>query len=244
MTRALVVANAGDADTGHVGQRLRERGWELRTVLREGPGVPAEVPADVDLVLLLGSEWSVATPAEPAALATECRLVRSAGEGGVPVLGLCYGAQVVAAAYGGRVTVAPHPEVGLVPVETVAPEVVPEGPWWAFHLDVIDPPPGAAVVARNACGVQAFTLPGVLGVQFHPEVLPATLEDWAGRFPDVLQQVGVAPEALVQQARDTEPLARATATALVDAFLTRVAPGAAGASAPGDRRVSGPRAAT
>ena len=224
MRRALVVANGTDTDSGHVGHRLRDLGWELVTVEREGHEVPTEVPAGTGLVLLLGSAWSVASPVDPEALEAECRLVRSAGDHGVPVLGLCYGAQVVAAAHGGRVRVAPQPEVGLVRVDTVDAGLVPAGPWWAFHLDVIDPPAGAEVVARNGCGVQAFTLPGVLAVQFHPEVRSGTLDGWAARYPGLLERTGVDRAAMVTQARDREDDARAAAAALVDAFLTRVAP--------------------
>ena len=53
-----------------------------------------------DLVVLLGSEWSVHAPVDPAALDAECELVRSARAAQVPVLGLCYGAQVLAHASG------------------------------------------------------------------------------------------------------------------------------------------------
>ena len=95
---------------------------------------------------------------------------------------------------------------GFVPVDSEDEHLVPTGPWPRFHVDVVAPPADARVLARNACGVQAFLLPGVLAVQFHPEVRPATLDDWARRF----------------QARAREPSARAAAYALVDAFLDRV----------------------
>jgi GMP synthase-like glutamine amidotransferase len=176
----------------------------------------------VSAVLLLGSEWSVAAPVDPEALRAECALVRAAGDAGVPVLGLCYGAQVLAHAYGGRVGVAPVPEVGLVHVETTDERLVPPGPWSAFHVDVLEPPPGADVVARNGCGVQAFRMTGALGVQFHPEVLPETLDDWAGRFPDLVSRLGLRPDELGEQARRREGEARRNAHALVDAFLDRV----------------------
>ena len=81
---------------------------------------------------------------------------------------------------------AERPEVGLVTVHSVDELLVPTGPWWAFHSDVIQAPPAAEPLAHNGCELQAFRLPGVLGVQFHPEVLPETLEDWLTRFPDML----------------------------------------------------------
>jgi GMP synthase-like glutamine amidotransferase len=219
----LVVASSSDTETGYVGERFRQRGFMLDQVLRDRGELPTRVPAGTAALLLLGSEWSVASPADPLALEAECGLVRSAGDAGVPVLGLCYGAQILAHAHGGRVRAAAEPEVGLVLVETVDEQLVPPGPWSAFHVDVLEPPPGVEVVARNGCGVQAFVMPGVLGVQFHPEVLPQTLDDWAERFPELLRRSGLRPEEPGAQARRREAEARRNAHALVDAFLDRVA---------------------
>jgi GMP synthase (glutamine-hydrolysing) len=217
----LVVASAADPDAGYVGERLLERGLALRTVLRDDHEVPAAVPGDVEAVLLLGSAWSVVEPDDLVALELECALVRSAVDARVPVLGLCYGAQVVARALGGEVRRAARPEVGLVTVETRDPELVPSGPWHAFHTDVVSPPPGAEVVASNECGVQAYVLPGVLAVQFHPEVVPATFEDWMHRLPDLVVAAGADPVALASEARGREAAARSAAHDLVDAFLAR-----------------------
>ena len=219
----LVVANSTDADAGYVGERFADRGRRLRTVMRDRGEVPPEVPPDASALLLLGSAWSVHSPVAPEALDIECSLVRSAVGVGVPLLGLCYGAQLVAKALGGRVSAAVQPEVGLVFVESDDEELVPPGPWSAFHVDVLEAPPHARVVARNACGTQAFLLPGVLAVQFHPEVRPDTLADWFHRFPTLLAATGLRAGELIDRARAREPQARRAAYALVDAFLDRVA---------------------
>jgi GMP synthase-like glutamine amidotransferase len=221
---ALVVANAEDADAGFVGDRLEQLGYALRTVLRDAGETPSSVAFadDPDLILLLGSEWSVWAPVDPSARDAECALVRSAREAGVPVLGLCYGAQLLAHAFGGSVSLAPKPEIGFVEVDTSDAELVPSGPWTAFHLDVLQAPPDATVVARNACGIQAFVLPGVLGVQFHPEVRPGILADWARKLPELVSGAGLVHDDLVKMAMDREEESRAAAYALVDAFLSRV----------------------
>jgi GMP synthase-like glutamine amidotransferase len=221
---ALVVANSTDSDAGYLGERLQHHGFSLFTVMRDLAETPAAVPPDAHLVLLLGSEWSVHAPVDAGARDRECTLVRSAQASGVPVLGICYGAQVVAHAYGGSVSRAARPEVGLVAVRSDDEGLVPSGRWTAFHTDVVDPPPRAEVIARNACGIQAFALPGVLAVQFHPEVRPDTLADWSHRFPELLTEAGVDGDRLVEQAWSREPQARAAASALVDAFLDRGAP--------------------
>jgi GMP synthase-like glutamine amidotransferase len=210
-TTVLVVANRLDADPGYVGERFAERGCTLTTRLREEDEL---VLGDASVLLLLGSEWSAAEPVAPEVLDAECALVRDAVGAGVPVLGLCYGAQVIATALGGRVS---HAR------ETVDESLVPSGPWWEFHLDVIDPPPGSSVVARNGCGIQAFVTDKALGVQFHPEVLPETLDDWASRFPRLVISAGSTREDLVARARAAQDRSRRAAHDLVDAFLDRFA---------------------
>ena len=164
---ALLVANSTDSDAGYVGERLSQRGYALRTVLRETGEVPVDVAAagDVDVVVCLGSEWSVHTPVDASALRAECALVRSASAAQIPVLGICYGAQVVAAAFGGAVTRAATPEIGWIEVTSLDADLVPTGPWLAFHLDVVHLPPQARLVADNDCGAQAFVLPGVLALR-------------------------------------------------------------------------------
>ena len=135
----LVVANAIDNSPGYVGERFVERGYTLRTALRDKGEIPTDL-GGVDAVLLLGSEWSVHSPVDPAALEAECDLVRTASAAGVPVLGLCYGAQVVAAALGGRVGLAERPELGFVEVASDDEGLVASGAWPQFHLDVVDAP--------------------------------------------------------------------------------------------------------
>lgn len=216
----LVVGNTTDPDAGYVGERFAERHMRLLRVWRE-EGLPEEVPAGTTVLLLLGSEWSVAHPVALDVLKAECALVRSAGQSGVPVLGLCYGAQVLAHAYGGRVSVAENPEVGLISVETADETLVPPGPWWAFHNDVIETPAEARLVARNGCGVQAFALPLALGVQFHPELRPSVLEEWLERVPALAVASPLAPSELVALADHREGDARRAAATLVDCFLNQ-----------------------
>ena len=228
--RALVVANASDADPGFVGERLEQRGYQLDVVLRDGvPGLPAAFEADdrPDLLVLLGSEWSVATPHGPARLEAETVLLRSAVTGQVPVLAICYGAQLLARAYGGEVRRAAVPEIGLVDVDTTDPELIAPGPWSSFHTDVLVPPADARTLATNGCGVQAFSLPGVLAVQFHPEVRPEVLDDWADRYPALVAAAGTTRADLLQAAAGRADESRVAAYRLVDAFLDRVAGAAA-----------------
>ena len=82
--RALLIANAVDADAGFVGERFRHHGYSFDECIRERP---EEWPAldGHDLVLLLGSEWSVYWPEVAEYVAAETALIREAQCSGVAV---------------------------------------------------------------------------------------------------------------------------------------------------------------
>jgi GMP synthase-like glutamine amidotransferase len=224
---ALVVASASDADAGFVGERLVELGFALHVLHRDDDDLTGRATAlgEVALAVLLGSAWSVADPLDNDHVARECALVRRLVDDAVPVLGICYGAQLLAHALGGSVARAPRAEVGWVAITTDDTDVVPAGPWATFHTDVVTPPPEATVLARNACGVQAYALPGVLAVQFHPEVRPEVLGGWAARYPGLLDECGLDQAALEADSARYADDARRRAHALVDGFLARAGAG-------------------
>ncbi|MCY3925987.1 MAG: glutamine-hydrolyzing GMP synthase [bacterium] len=99
---------------------------------------------------------------------------------GVPVLGICYGAQLLAHRLGGAVDRSGLAEYGRVDLHVTAPGEIVSGDLpavqqvWMSHRDaVVRPPEGAAVTAVTADSpAAAFEHParGVFGVQFHPEV--------------------------------------------------------------------------
>ncbi|MGM0604188.1 MAG: type 1 glutamine amidotransferase [Halobacteriota archaeon] len=101
--------------------------------------------------------------------------VGEAAERGVPILGVCYGHQVLAEALGGRVSGMDDFEIGYNTVELVTDDELFGGIDESFtvfttHGDaVVDLPPGATLLARNEYGVHAFRYGHCWGVQFHPE---------------------------------------------------------------------------
>ena len=165
--RALVVANPADRDPGLVGARLTELGWRLGEVDRERP---AELPGleGVDLVVSLGSDWSVYEPSVRSEVAAEAALLAAAHRRGVPVLGICWGAQVLAHALGGSVKPAPSPEVGWLAVRPTPGSPVPVGPWFQWHGDRFGVPPGARTLATSPLAPQAY----VCGPQLRHPVPP------------------------------------------------------------------------
>jgi GMP synthase-like glutamine amidotransferase len=95
--------------------------------------------------------------------------IKNAVESGKPVLGICFGGQLIARALGGSVTRSPKAEIGWTYIWSEEPDLVSNGPWFQFHYDRWTVPATALEVARNSAASQAFTHARNLGVQFHPE---------------------------------------------------------------------------
>ena len=108
--RALVVANSNDADPGFVGERFRHHGYAFSEAHREYPAEWPEMPGH-DLILLLGSEWSVYWDHISGEVAAESALVKAAHQAGIPIFGICFGSQIVAHSLGGRVHRATRPDI-------------------------------------------------------------------------------------------------------------------------------------
>lgn len=221
-----MVANRGDADPGFVGERLEALGYALERFEREAP---ADWPGleGVDLVLTLGSDWSVYWDHVAEWVDAESALVMGAHRRGTPVFGICFGGQLLARAHGGAVSRAPVAEIGWVGVESAEGALAGDGPWFQWHADCFLAPPAASLLARNSAAEQAFCLGRSLGVQFHPEVNARIVERWAAGGAEELARHGVDPEALIARTRAEVGRSQAAAFRLVDWFCEYVA-GSAG----------------
>ncbi|NLW80803.1 MAG: type 1 glutamine amidotransferase [Desulfovibrionales bacterium] len=144
------------------------------------PALPAN--PEFDLVIAMGGPMSVHDEAEFPWLAEEKRFLRAAMERQVPVLGVCLGAQLIASALEARVCQGREKEIGWFDVEGQPaadafcfPERIKVFHW---HGETFDLPPGAQHLARSAaCFNQAFAYRrNVLGLQFHLEATPASIE--------------------------------------------------------------------
>ena len=212
-----MIANADDADPGFVGHELRRRGFALTEGHRERP---TEWPAlaGFDLLLSLGSEWSVYWPHVERFVAAETALIRCAHDGGVPLLGICFGNQLMAQALGGSVAAAPRPEIGWIEIETDDARAIPTGPWLQWHGDVVTVPPGAVELARNPVGPQAWRLGRSLATQFHPEATETMLARWSATGGAELAAVGLTPESMMEATRANVEAGAARTARLVSWF--------------------------
>ena len=181
----LFLRNDPTAPEALLGEVFTESGFDVSTfdvVPARDPDNPVrEVtfpdPAPFDAIVPLGARWAAYDDTVPW-IAAEMAMVRAALDSGTGVLGVCFGGQLLARALGGTVARSPEPEIGWHDVDTGDTALVPGGPWFQWHFDRFTAPPGAHTVARNAHAVQAFSLGRALGLQFHPEVDGALVEQW------------------------------------------------------------------
>ncbi|MBK5237644.1 MAG: type 1 glutamine amidotransferase [Actinomycetales bacterium] len=231
--RALIIQHDHTSPTGAVGRRLAHHGFAITEFLVvpqdsfDQPNVAVVFPRidDFDLIVALGAPWGAWDDACIGNwLTPEIELIRQAVTADKPVLGICFGGQLVARAMGGSVARGVHPEIGWTSILSDEPDIVGSGPWFEFHYDNWQVPPGAREIARNPVASQAFVIKKTLALQFHPELEAASLSGWLamGGRTKVMED-GQDPDVMLAQTVAEDPAAEGRTYALVDAFLSRVA---------------------
>lgn len=217
--RLLVIQHEADSGAALLGRRAVERGFVLDVHVPSDLTLPPTTET-YDALLSMGASPSVNDPGISEWFVPHLALLRDADERGVPVLGVCFGAQALAVALGGSVRRAPTPEIGWYEVETIEPALVESGPWLQWHVDAITPPDRARVVARSAACVQAYTVGPHLGVQFHPEVTIDEVTSWATGDPGGPPSAGTDATTILTRFDVEFPDAADRANRLFDRFLT------------------------
>ena len=181
-------------------------------------------PTDYDVIVPLGARWAVYDePLVNSWVGAEMAMVRRAVEFGVGVLGVCFGGQLIAQAFGGSVSRSPAPEVGWYDVVTDDAGLVPGGRWFQWHFDRWTLPPGATEIARTPAASQAFVLGTALALQFHPELDSELLEVWLAHDRDGdAAGIGRTHDELRLQTKELTEDAAARLNTLVRGFLNRV----------------------
>jgi GMP synthase-like glutamine amidotransferase len=239
--RLLVVQHDHVSPPGPVAERFLDHGFEvvLHPVVDEAsfhtPNVHGDFPdfTQFDAIVTMGAQWSVYDHGSIGRwVLPEIDQLRAADVAGVPVLGICFGGQLLALAHGGTVARSPHPELGWTAVDSDDDALVRSGLWFQWHDDRWTLPAEALEVARSGAASQAFLLRRNLAVQFHPEFTSSMLTGWldnGGRAEATA--FGKNPEDLLAETRSLDDTARRRTHALVDGFLERVGIAPTGAPA-------------
>jgi GMP synthase (glutamine-hydrolysing) len=147
-----------------------------------------------------------------------------------PTLGVCFGAQMIAAALGATVYPGPAKEVGFHPLTNVDPASplahLADIDVLHWHGDTFDLPEGVALLASTpAFPHQAFSRgPNILALQFHAEMgLDPRFEAWIEQWPDALEEVGSNPAAMRARHAECGPAAVAAGRRMIGAWLAGLA---------------------
>lgn len=213
MKPALVIQHGPLGPPGILGEWLAER--EIPVVVHRADQNGAAWPdvRDHAFVAVLGSRFNPTDDERPV---NETRTaVEQAVEHDVPVLGLCFGGQMLASVLGAPIENVPEgPELGWCTIDSVEPETVPEGPWLTWHWHRFHPPAGSEVLATSKTGTQAFRHGPHLGTQFHPESTIEIVSKWA-------ESDGI-DAARLEEGRAHAETAAQNARTLFDGFLNGI----------------------
>jgi GMP synthase-like glutamine amidotransferase len=219
--RAIVLQHEDPTPPGLVTEWLDAHGAIVETLRIDLEEREVDV-ADYDLIVSLGSEFAAFDDSKPF-VPREADLMRRAVDADVPVLGLCFGGQMLSRVLGGEVFRSSVSEIGWLPVRSRDPQLVPEGPWFQWHFDAFTTPPGASEIAETDVGPQAFVAGRSLGLQFHPEVTPEIMDDWVRVYRHELDADGVDPDALLEETHRRAPESRRMSWQLLERYLSEVA---------------------
>ena len=215
---AVVLSHVAFEDLGSLEAPLRERGFAIETVDVATARFPLPQAERCDLLVVLGGPIGVYDQREYPFLTSETACIAARLAARRPVLGICLGAQLMAAALGARVYPGAHgAEIGWSPIEA-APGPADSPEWFApllapglavfhWHGDTFDLPPGASHLAKTELYMnQSFSIDNfALGLQFHPEVTETGLERWYVGHAYELHYAGISPTRLRADAQRYAP---------------------------------------
>src|SRR5579864_3923857 len=231
----LAVRHVAFEDLGLLGPLVNARGYEVRYYDAGIDAFEADILVAPDLVIVLGGPIGVyETDAYPF-ITGEIAAVAARLETNKPTLGICLGAQMMAAALGARVAPGPAKEIGWAPLTLSeagrASVLTPVGtsPVLHWHGDNCELPHGCARLASTPhCPVQAFArTPVQLALQFHLETEPARFETWLVGHTVELGKAGIDPRDIRRQVQTLGPATRELGGKVLAAWLDTVVDAAA-----------------
>ena len=212
---------------GNFAAVLDAHGYDIEIVDASAPGFEQALKgaADAELLIVLGSTAGVYETDRHDFIAPELAAVRERLAAEQPTLGVCFGAQLIAAALGSEVRKGGAVEVGYRDLAVTDAGLtspvrhtvgVPMAEW---HGDTFDLPAGTTLLASSAAYEnEAYGIgEWMLAVQFHPELTDEMHEEWLTGDLRYVTDAGYAPEALrADRARHGAAMQEASARMLAD----------------------------
>jgi GMP synthase (glutamine-hydrolysing) len=223
----LVVYHVAFEDLDLLAPLVAERGYEVRYLQAGVDRIDAAALSEPPLLVVLGGPIGVYEVDTYPFIADEIAALKVRFAIDKPVLGICLGAQLMAAALGARVAPGPAKEIGWAPV-TLTPAgeasvlaALDTTPVLHWHGDNCELPAGCERLASTVhCPVQAFQRrPWQLGLQFHLEVDGGRFERWLVGHAVELSKAGFDPRELRAQARTQAAVTAAAGRAVFATWL-------------------------
>jgi len=232
--RVLFIEHDHASEAGPISQRFTELGYEIHRFLIVDeanyltPNVSVTWPdlLQFDVLVVLGAPWGAWEDERIGNwLTPEREKVLEAHNAGIPILGICFGGQLMARVLGGSVARAPKAELGWYEIKSDDTSLIETGPWFQYHWDRWQLPAGAVEIARTEIASQAFAYGRTLGLQFHPEIDAHVLDLWLAMEGGCVEveSEGVVVNELRAQTKVIEPETNKRGYELVDRFLSRIA---------------------
>jgi GMP synthase (glutamine-hydrolysing) len=227
----LAVRHVAFEDAGLLAPLVASRGYEVRYHDAGVDPFDSGTLLEPDLVIVLGGPIGVYEGDSYPFIAGEVAAIAGRLAAEKPILGICLGAQMMAAALGARVAPGPAKEIGWAPLQLTAEgrksALGPLGatPVLHWHGDNCELPAGCSGLASTTnCPVQAFArTPSQLALQFHLETEPARFEHWLIGHTVELGKAGIDPNELRKQAQTFGAATREVGRKVLSAWLDQVA---------------------
>ncbi len=227
----LAIRHVHFEDLGSLELVLGDRGQLVRYLDVGRARIEAPDPLDTSLMVVLGGPIGAYEEALFPHLTPLLSMLEKRIQAGLPTIGICLGAQLVARALGANVYKAPQKELGWKPLTlTEAGRASPlrhfeaDGrglPVLHWHGDTFDLPQGATRLAStDLCENQAFTWGNhVLGLQCHPEVLVDRFESWLVAYSAEVAETGIDVRSLRAETAANGPALELAARAMFGEWL-------------------------
>ncbi len=205
---------------------IEAAGYALDRIDVDDPAFARIDLAEPDLLIMMGGPMGVYERDQHPWITCQLRRLARRLEADRPTLGVCFGAQMMAAAMGARVYPGPAKEVGFAPLAIVGPKSplrhLEEIAVLHWHGDTFDLPDGTELLASTgAYAHQAFRRGrNILALQFHAEMgLDPRFDAWVDQWPEAIADVGSSAKAIRRDHADHGPAAVAAGRRMVGEWL-------------------------
>lgn len=229
LMKVAVLVHAPYERLGNIQQWLDKQSAEVLEVnLYEESFVYPEL-SSLDLLIVLGGPMSVNEEDDYPWLIAEKQYIADAIAAKTPVLGICLGGQLIAAALGAKVTLNDETEIGWhklqrVPSTAEVFQFPDEIEVFNWHGETFELPRGAVrLLQSEVCANQAYQLgANVIGLQCHPEVTTKEVQEWVDEIGEQMIEGAYVhtPDRMLAETDEKSETIKPVLFSLLD-YLTR-----------------------